>query len=67
MQATDAAAFAARNGASRKCKLTSATNGVNFKREFYEHNAMERHKKCKFYGRGVAASAKYKHSRDMKF
>nr|WP_315113051.1 hypothetical protein [uncultured Campylobacter sp.] len=34
MLTTDAAVFAARNGASRKCKLASATNGVNFKREF---------------------------------
>ena len=54
MQATDAAVFAARNGASLKCKLASATNGVNFKRELYV-----RHKERKFYGRGVTASAKY--------
>ena len=67
MLTTDAAAFAARNGASRKYKLASATNGANFMRELYEHNAMGRHKERKFYRRGVAASAKYKHSRNMKF
>ena len=62
-----AAAFAARNDASRKCKLASATNGTNFMRELYEHNAIKRRKKRKFYGHGVTASAKYKHSRNMKF
>ena len=67
MLATDAAVFAARNGASRKCKLTNTTNGANFMRELYEHNAIKRRKERKFYGRGVAASAKYKHSRNMKF
>ena len=38
---SDAAAFAARNGASRKCKLASATNGANFMCELYEHNAIK--------------------------
>ncbi|WP_298832317.1 hypothetical protein [uncultured Campylobacter sp.] len=67
MLATDAATFAARNGASRKCKLASAMSGANFMRELYEHNAIKRRKERNFYGRGVAASAKYKHSRNMKF
>ena len=67
MLATDAAAFAARNGASRKCKLASTTNGANFMRELYEHNAIKRRKERKFCRRGVTASAKYKHSRNMKF
>ncbi|WP_299227420.1 hypothetical protein [uncultured Campylobacter sp.] len=64
---TDAAVFAARNGASRKCKLASATNGANFMRELYEHNAMGLRKERKFYRCGVAVSAKYKHSRNIKF
>ena len=38
-----------------------------FMRELYEHNAMGWRKERKFYGRGVAANAKYKHSRNMKF
>ncbi|MBS6153397.1 MAG: hypothetical protein KH703_08425 [Campylobacter gracilis] len=42
-------------------------NGANFMRELYEHNAMGWRKERKFYGRGVAANAKYKHSRNMKF
>nr|WP_314381746.1 hypothetical protein [uncultured Campylobacter sp.] len=42
-------------------------NGANFMRELYEHNAMKRHKERKFNGRGIAASAKYKHSRNIKF
>ncbi|WP_298961061.1 hypothetical protein [uncultured Campylobacter sp.] len=42
-------------------------NGVNFMRELYEHNAIKRRAERKFNGRGVAASAKYKHSRNMKF
>ncbi|WP_298953538.1 hypothetical protein [uncultured Campylobacter sp.] len=67
MLTTDAAVFAARNGASRKCKLASATNGANFMRELYEHNAIKRRKERKFYGCGVTASAKYKHSCNMKF
>ena len=61
------AVFAARNGASRKRKLASAMNGANFMRELYEHNAIKRRAERKFNGRGVAASAKYKHSRNMKF
>nr|WP_314070958.1 hypothetical protein [uncultured Campylobacter sp.] len=67
MLTTDAAVFAARNGASRKCKLASATNGANFMRKLCEHNAIKRRKERKFYGRSVAAGAKYKHSRNMKF
>nr|WP_314166228.1 hypothetical protein [uncultured Campylobacter sp.] len=35
--------------------------------ELYEHNAIKRRKERKFNGRGVTASAKYKHSRNMKF
>ena len=62
-----AAAFAARNDASRKCKLASATNGANFMRKLCEHNAIKRRKERKFNGRGVIASAKYKHSHNMKF
>ncbi|MFR8441704.1 MAG: hypothetical protein ACLVCW_08265 [Campylobacter sp.] len=50
---TDAAVFTARNGASRKCKLASATNGVNFMRELYEHNAIKRRKGRKFNGRRI--------------
>ena len=67
MLATDAAVFTVRNGASRKCKLASAMNGANFMCELYEHNAIKRRAERKFNGRGVAASAKYKHSRDSKF
>ncbi len=48
----------------KKRKFNECFNcdGVNFKRELYV-----RHKERKFNGRGVAASAKYKHSRNMKF
>ena len=54
---------------SKKHKFNKRFNGdgANFMRELYEHNAIERRKERKFYGRGVAASAKYKHSRNMKF
>nr|WP_315057092.1 hypothetical protein [uncultured Campylobacter sp.] len=67
MLTTDAAIFAVRNGGTRKCRLASATNGANFIRELCEHNAMGWRKERKFNGRGVAASAKYKHSRNIKF
>ena len=51
MLATDAAVFGARNGASRKCKLASATNGANFTRELCEYNAIKRREGRKFYRR----------------
>ncbi|WP_298024261.1 hypothetical protein [uncultured Campylobacter sp.] len=49
---------------SKKRKFNKHFNGdgVNFKRELYVQR-----KERKFNGRGVAASAKYKHSRNMKF
>lgn len=67
MQLANAATFAARNDASRKRKLTSATNGVNFKRELYEHNAMERHKERKFYRRRIIGAPQSGRMVGMKF
>ena len=54
------AVFAARNGASRKRKLASAMNGVNFMRELYEHNAIKRRAERKFNGRRIMERRKAK-------